>query len=263
MSLFTVDRSKCKRDHYCVHICPFGIVGTDTDGYPLVNAGTESLCVNCGHCMSACPHDAFALDTMPRGSCQKIREYLHVTPEQAVQMLKTRRSIRRYKPQPVPREVLAKVLDAARWAPTAKNIQPVHWLVIEKTQEVKRLAGLSVEWMRGKGGFDRLVRAWDQGGDAVLRGAPHVVIAHAPAAGYLPVVDCTIALTYFDLAANAYGLGCCWAGMLMWGIKEYAPLREALKLPEGHVPCGALMVGYPQLRYYMVPQRNAAKVEWR
>lgn len=263
MSLFTIDKSKCSRDHHCIQICPFGIVGQDAEGYPVTNAELEGLCVNCGHCMSACPHGAFSLKAMPLASCERICEDRRVSPEQAVQMLKMRRSIRRYKQQAVPREVLAKVLDATRWAPTAKNIQPVHWLVIESPAEVRRLAGLTVEWLRTKGAFERLVQAWDQGHDAVLRGAPHVVVAHAPVAGYMPVVDCTISLTYLDLAANAYGLGCCWAGILMWGIGEYKPLQQALKLPEGHTACGALMLGYPQSKYHLVPQRNPSKVEWR
>jgi polyferredoxin len=52
-SLFTIEQSKCERDHICVHICPFGIVGTDPDGYPTPNRWMESACMNCGHCMAA------------------------------------------------------------------------------------------------------------------------------------------------------------------------------------------------------------------
>ena len=163
--------------------------------------------MNCGHCMAACPHGAFSLAAMPRETCEKIVEPLPVPAAQAIQLLKARRSVRRYKPTPVPRPVLAEVLDVARWAPTAKNIQPVQYLVIESPQEVKRLAGLTVEWLRQENLFPPLVAAWDKGIDAVLRDAPHLVVAHAPTDGYKPMVDCTIALTYVDLAANACGLG--------------------------------------------------------
>ena len=262
-NLFAIDRSKCKRDHYCVHMCPFGIVGTDPEGYPLTNAGMESLCMNCGQCMAACPHEAFSLAAMPRETCEKITPGQRVPADQAIQLLKTRRSIRRYKPTPVPRSILAQVLDAARWAPTAKNIQPVHYLVIESPQEVKRLAGLSVEWMRRSNAAPRLVAGWDKGHDGILRSAPHLVIAYAPVDGYRPAVDCTIALTFLDLAASACGLGCCWAGLFMNAVDGYKPLEAALQLPAGHKACGALMLGYPQLKYYLVPQRKAARITWR
>lgn len=262
-SLFTIETSKCKRDHLCVHVCPFGIVGTDPEGYPLTNPDMEAACINCGHCMAACPHGAFSLTAMPRETCEKIVERMPVPAAQAIQLLKTRRSIRRYKPTPVPRPVLAEVLDVARWAPTAKNVQPVHYLVIQSPQEVKRLAGMTVDWMRQSNLLPRLVAAWHKGLDGILRGAPHLVVAHARADGYSPLVDCTIGLTYLELAANTYGLGCCWAGLLMMGVHGHKPLEEALALPAGHKACGALMLGYPQFKYHLVPQRNQAQVTWR
>ncbi len=168
-SLFTIEQSRCKRDHFCVHVCPFGIVGTDTEGYPLPNAGMESQCITCGHCMAACPHGAFSLAAMPRETCEKIVEPLPVPAAQALQLLKARRSIRRYKPTPVPRSVLAEVLDVARWAPTAKNVQPVGYVVIESPREVRRLAGITIDWMRQTSQVPGLVAAWDKGVDRVLR----------------------------------------------------------------------------------------------
>jgi nitroreductase/NAD-dependent dihydropyrimidine dehydrogenase PreA subunit len=262
-SLFTIDKSTCKRDHFCVHTCPFGIVRTDGEGYPEVNAEAESQCINCGHCMAVCPHGAFSLAAMPRETCEKIVEPLPVPADQALQLLKRRRSIRRYKPAAVPRPVLAEVLDVARWAPTAKNVQPVHYLVIESPQEVKRLAGMTIAWMRQTNLLPGLVSAWDKGMDGVLRGAPHLVIAHAPVQGFCPLVDCTIGLTSVELAANARGLGACWAGLFMMGLDGHKPLLDALHLPASHKAYGALMLGYPRMRYHLVPQRNQAQVTWR
>jgi nitroreductase/Pyruvate/2-oxoacid:ferredoxin oxidoreductase delta subunit len=262
-SLFTIEKSKCTRDHFCAHTCPFGIVGTDTEGYPLVNAGMAAYCMNCGHCMAVCPHGAFSLTAMPRETCEKIIQQPPVPAAEALRLLKTRRSIRQYQDKVVPRRVLAEVLDVARWAPTAKNIQPVQYLVIESPKEVKRLASLSVEWMRKASLLPQLVTAWDKGHDGILRSAPHLVIAHAPADGYRPTVDCTIALVYLDLAASAYGLGCCWAGLFMNAIDACKPLEEALHMPAGHKACGALMLGYPRYAYHLIPQRKAAQVTWR
>jgi nitroreductase len=75
--------------------------------------------------------------------------------------------------------------------------------------------------------------------------------------------DCTIALTYLELAAPSFGLGACWAGYFMAAARHWRPLQEALPLSEGHIVYGAMMVGYPRYRYYRLPLRNEAQVTWR
>ena len=61
--------------------------------------------------------------------------------------------------------------------------------------------------------LERSVAAWEAGKDPVLRGAPALVIAHGPQEYPLASVDCTAALTFFDLAAPTLGLGACWLGI--------------------------------------------------
>ena len=51
-------------------------------------------------------------------------------PEATLELLKTRRSIRRYRPDPVPDHMLAQILEAGRWAPSASNRQPWHFVVV-------------------------------------------------------------------------------------------------------------------------------------
>ncbi len=89
------------------------------------------------------------------------------------------------------------------------------------------------------------------------------MIAHAPIEGYCPQVDCTIGLAYVELAASARGLGACWAGLFMMGIDGHKPLLDTLRLPAGHKPYGAMMLGYPRFGYHLVPQRKPANVTWR
>jgi nitroreductase len=47
------------------------------------------------------------------------------------ELIRTRRSVRRYKPDPVPPELLSEVLELAQWAPSAMNRQPWHFVVLE------------------------------------------------------------------------------------------------------------------------------------
>ena len=111
--------------------------------------------------------------------------------------------------------------------------------------------------------LDRNVKLWDQGIDVILRNAPVVIITHASRNNRIAPMDCVIALTYLELAAASMGMGCCWAGYFRSAAAIYAPLTEALGLPEGHQCFGAMMVGYPKFSYHRVPTRKPAKIIWR
>ncbi len=274
MSLFTVDQKKCRRDGLCVAECPAKIIEiVGEEGFPTPIAGAEELCINCGHCVSICPQEALSLITMLPKECLPVRKELLLSPEQCEHFLRSRRSVRSYKKKRVSRDLLQKLIEIARYAPTGHNSQPVHWLVIEDATDVRRLAGLVADWMRSllaaRAEFalsmhmDRVVDSWDKGMDRILRGAPHLIVAHGLSTMPMSQSSCFIALTYLDLAATSLGLGACWAGYFTAAANFYAPLQEALALPQGHLPYGAAMVGYPMYRYQRMPTRNKPEITWR
>jgi len=96
-----------------------------------------------------------------------------------------------------------------------------------------------------------------------LRDAPAVVVAFAEKNNPIAPTDCVIALSYFDLAARAAGLGCCWNGYFYVSAQSFPPMVKAIDLPEGFAPYGALMVGYPRYRYHRIPARRPARVIYR
>ena len=274
MSLFTVDPKKCKRDGLCVAECPgllIEIIGEE--GFPTPIGEAETLCINCGHCVSVCPHGAISLRNLDPKDCLTVRKELDLSPDQAEQFLRSRRSIRSYKKKQVPRDLLTRVIEIARYGPTGSNLQPVHWLVIEDTKEVKRLTGLVADWQRKQiqegtdellnARLERLVRAWDQGIDRICRNAPHLIVAHGLSDLPATQSSCIIALTYLELAAKSFGLGTCWAGYFNTAANSYPPLLEALALPPGHLPYGAMMIGYPKYNYPRIPPRNKPRITWR
>jgi Fe-S-cluster-containing hydrogenase component 2 len=61
--------------------------------------------------------------------------------------------------------------------------------------------------------LERLVHAWDQGRDPILRNAPHVIVAHASPDNIWSPTGSAIAVTHLELAAQADGLGTCWSGI--------------------------------------------------
>jgi nitroreductase/NAD-dependent dihydropyrimidine dehydrogenase PreA subunit len=274
MSLIRIDEEKCQKDWFCVNECPARIIEIrNEEESPQLIEGGEELCIDCGHCVAVCPHEALTLDTMAPEFCSPVQLGLLPGWDQVNHFLRSRRSIRSYKDKPVERQVLEELIRTARYGPTGHNTQPVHWLVIEQKDEMKRLAGLIIEWMSEmiKTGaeiaetlhFDLVVAAWAKGLDRVLRNAPHLIVAHAPTDLTQSQAACTIALTYLELAAYARGLGACWAGYFNAAANMYKPMQEALDLPEGHKSFGGMMIGHAKYKYRRIPLRKTPPIEWR
>ncbi len=260
----SVDQELCKRCYACISECPFDLINEDKEGFPQLRKAAVKRCIRCGHCMAVCVSDALDISVSPLAESQSVDKALIPDPESVKYLLETRRSIRTYKKKAAEHSILKSILDVSRYAPSAHNKQPVHWIMVEDPAEVQRFAGLVVAYMAELKIFPGLIRAWDQGIDKVLRGAPHLVIAHAdPSFSEHPMEDCTLATAYLDLAAHSYGLGSCWAGFLVQAAAKYQPLIDALDLPEGHEVYTALMLGYPKFRYRHIPQRDEPKVTWK
>lgn len=274
MSLFEIDEKLCKRDGICVAVCPIGIIEMKSkDSTPSPIDGAADLCLNCGHCVAVCPRGAISLGTMRSSDCTKINADLLPEIQQVEHFLRHRRSIRNFREKPVDRDTLAMLIKVASFAPSGHNLQPVNWLVFQDAGDVRHLAGLVCDWMRiviekspevaATLHLDRVISAWDNDTDRILRGAPHLVVVHAPNSIPPAQAACTIALTYLELAAAAKGLGACWAGYFHAAAGVYGPLIDALALPEGHQCFGAMMLGYKKYEYKRLPLRKTPKISWR
>lgn len=274
MSLFTVDQEKCKKDGICAAECPVGIVKFENDGtvpFPADNA--DALCVNCGHCVAVCPHGAMSLATMPADRCIPVKKELNINAEQVEQFVLNRRSIRVYKDKPVDRDLLKKLIEIARYAPTGHNTQSAEWTVIYEKDKVHDLAAIVIDWMRwmikeqpqiaAEYFMEVVVNAWEKDYDAVLRHAPHLLITHAHKDDPRGPKSCIIAATTFELAATGFGVGGCWAGYFNVCADVWPPMQKALPLPEGHIVPAALMVGHPKFKYHRIPLRNTPPIHWK
>ena len=141
-----------------------------------------------------------------------------------LEFLRSRRSIRKFKPEPPPRELLLKVIDAARFAPSAKNSQPWRFIIVEDPEVKSRLARIHP--------FAK-----------PLESAP-VAIVVACCIDESPLsymLDCSAATVYLLLAAHAVGLGTVWIQTL----RNIEEIRKILEMPQNTVPVALIAVGYP------------------
>jgi nitroreductase/NAD-dependent dihydropyrimidine dehydrogenase PreA subunit len=259
MSQFVVDEELCRKDGICVAVCPSGVLAQGKEGFPEEVPG--SRCIACGHCVAVCPHEALTYTGLPEGELFAAARELP-SAELMDNFLMSRRSVRIYKEKPLARETLEALLEVARRAPTASNSQKLHWIVVAGAAKVHALAGETVNWVRGTGKNPEMVARWEAGRDGVLRGAPAVVVACAPQDYQWGKEDSAIALSYLELAAEARGLGACWAGILTRVAALHPPLRAALDVPEGYAICGGLMLGERQYTYRRIPPRKPLSVQW-
>ena len=229
------------------------------EGFPAEVA--DRNCILCGHCVAVCPHDALAHSGLPQEPFLRASKKLP-TPALIDSFLIGRRSVREFKNKPIARETLETLLDVARRAPTASNSQKLHWIVVDDGAKVHALSAEAMNWLRISGIGQAQLKQWEAGYDFVLRGAPVVIVACAPTDYAWGKQDCAIALTFLELAAEARGLGVCWAGYLTRVAAVHAPLRQALAVPEGYSVCGGLMLGERKYSYRLVPPRKPLSVQW-
>ncbi|MBS7636873.1 nitroreductase family protein [Candidatus Bathyarchaeota archaeon] len=178
----------------------------------------------------------------------------------AVELIKSRRSIRKFKPLKVPRKVVNAILDLAKWAPSAHNAQPWRVVVIDDKAVKMRLAtAMGEAWLSDmlKDGVPREkaeaivnVESWQR-----ITESPVVLIVclsmkemhkypdrRRQKAEYTMGVQSVAAfIQNLLLLAHYYGLGTCWVCAPLFCQKA---VRKALNLPRGIEPQAMVIMGY-------------------
>lgn len=183
---------------------------------------------------SLLPHRSADTQPAPGGENALPENAGEISPETIAFYLKKRRSIRHFTGDPIPGEKILAILDIARYAASGGNSQPVQWLVVHDPERVKKIAQLTMEWMKSlqntghpmAGYVPALLAAWERGVDVICRGAPHLLFATIPDDNPIAPVDAIIALTHVDIAAPAHGVGTCWAGFVAGAASFYPTLQE-------------------------------------
>lgn len=183
-----------------------------------------------------------------------------VSEDALLALMRDRRSIRRYLDRPVPREALYRLLEAARWAPSAHNRQPWRFAVLEDVARRASLAAAMGERFRADLLADGLaaeaVERQVQRSYERIAGAPVVIVffvslldmdrysdpARQDAERLMAVQSVALAAQNLLLQAHAEGLGACWMCAPL-----FCPdvVRAELSLPDDWIAQGLLTVGYP------------------
>ena len=262
MTRIVVDETKCIKCGACAVECPSFCIKWTKGAAPVTST---TMCSKCGHCAAVCPVGALSWENRSlEADFPPIRPELAVSEAQIEQLVRSRRSIRRFLPGPIPQAKIDRLLEITHYTQTSGNTQMIEYLVLVTPEQVRKYAVPVVEWIKAKNlPYSQYVTSqWDVGQDPIFRGAPVVIIALSPAVVQfgMPDIDGSIALTTLSMVAPSLGLGTCWAGFFQLAVKEYAPLQALI--PEGKVCVGAIMVGEPVPVHRRLVPRNPVKVTY-
>lgn len=269
MPMFTVD-DRCIKCGLCATLCPAKIIHFEKGETPFVPEEREKACIRCGQCVSFCPKSCCYLSFQDQRTA--VDNSLMPDTAGAETFLRSRRSIRRYQEEPVDDETIRRIIETARYAPSASNSQPVRWIVLPTRKKVLEIGEHIIAFFRSAAAenpddknarmYAGLAKAWENGEDIVFRGAPQLVVAVVDQSHYFPE-DAAFALTYFELAAHANGVGCCWGGFFTMAARKSADVQEALGVSKNEFIAGAQMFGYPAHGpSHLLPPRKKTDITW-
>lgn len=283
-AVITKDCIGCQR---CIAICPSFVLEMVEAKAAVVRG---DWCIGCEHCGAVCPtaailHEGTVLDSHPSKG-----EAPAASPDILELLLRERRSVRLYTGDLVPEEVLNKVLDAGRYAPTGSNSQNVHYVVLTSPDRIAELRKTTIAFydkmfsrIRGRFGmfFVSLVAGRKiaeylreslpkmeyanelikQGKDCLFHHAPAVILAHAESWDRSSSFNCSVALYNCSLMAHTLGLGCCFNDFLVNAVNHSSTIKRWLGIPADHKCYSAMTLGFPDVKYLRLVHRYPANLD--
>lgn len=277
-------QEKCIKCGTCANACGACVLEMTPEA---VQEKYPELCIKCGHCIAVCPTGAIQLSDLKEEPI--LSEKTSITFEQFLKLAQNRRSIRNFKPQPIPKEVLEKLINSAKYAPTGRNSQELQYLVISDPERLKVISSLMAKYFVSKKtkiinrvmfakkkaktlNFVMKLRSdkYFQGKDFFLHGAPALIIIYVKKQkdlsnmlfGFLRSIDVGIAGHHLSLACETLGLSSCWIGLHAIICRLFKTVRTASMIPAGHKAVGALVVGYPNIKYHKTCVRKQPSITW-
>ncbi|MFI3305657.1 MAG: nitroreductase family protein [Rikenellaceae bacterium] len=174
----------------------------------------------------------------------------------AIEMIKGRRSVRKYKNEKVSRELMGEIVELSRWAPSWANFQVARYTVVDNDAMIREI------YERGVNGFaynmNTLKNAQGVMVLSYVKGKSGTLGDDKPASSKMStqweMFDAGIACQTFCLAAHAKGVGTC-----IFGIIDDAAISEIVGLPEGETVASIITYGFEEGDHAKPTQRHEVK----
>ncbi len=253
--------SLCIRCGQCADNCAVHALRRDENGGYRCR---ELLCYHCGQCVALCPTGAISMPGL-ESPIEYDREQFDISPENLLNAMRFRRSIRRFTGEKLTHRELELLLEAGRCAPTSTNSQTVQFTVLDEEFEALR-PRIWASFARGatEKGRRSLVKRYEQylahpdEPDTLFYGAKQMIAVTSERP-----IDGALALSNMELMAHAMGLGALYCGFATSAINADPILREYFRITDTRHLDSCLIVGRTTLTFRRTAPRNPANVRWK
>jgi nitroreductase len=187
------------------------------------------------------------------------------------EIIKTRRSTRSFLPKPLPQDVLERIVEAGRYAPSGNNNQTTRFIVITSPEKLLKLRGIVTGILAStpiRDGMPAplagLITKAKESPVDVNYGASALVVTTNRKGYANNIADCACALMNMMLMASEAAVGSCWINQyrLMGEAPPLKAFMRELGMREDEEVCGALALGYPEKLETEPLPRNGNPVEY-
>jgi len=255
MQQILINKEKCIGCGKCAKDCVDSAITIESG-----KAVVHKSCLACGHCFAICPTGAVDMPGYDTSACGETVPLSEIDSARFLQGIKSRRTMRQFRQQPVEAEKIKMILEAGRYAPTAKNSQNVAFTILtSRRAEIERAC---VKFFRtGVDVGSKFIKSLERSeidDNFFFKGAPLVIVV----SGY-DSVDPSLASAYMELMANSLGLGVLYSGFFRACTILNPRIKARLKLPFGHKVVSCMVIGYPAVEYKRIPPRKPRKARRR
>lgn len=269
-----VDRDKCIGCTLCKQDCIVSDIEM-IDGKSYIKNET---CINCGHCIAICPVKAISSDDEEEYSMDDVIEYdkenFDIDPENLMNFMRFRRSVRLFKKQDIEEEKIDKIIQTGKFTQTGGNTQDVSYVIVkDKLQEVRKMVLETLntradELLLDENTPKQLVtysNMWKKmysdflenpdGEDRLFFKAPLLIVIKAKR-----VINGALAASKMELMADALGLGTYFSGFLERAVEINPKIGEFLQIGQDEELVACMVIGYSRVKYKRTVPRKDAKV---
>lgn len=251
----TVDPAKCVGCGLCVKVCVARHIALE---HKTARVGPGD-CLLCGQCTAVCPREAVSIGGYAPEPPAPRRE-VRLEPDDVLDVIRFRRTIRRFQPRAIPPDTLGRILEAGRLTHTAKNRQDVSFVVLDREKDrVERMAV----------GLFRILRPFAALFSPMARDHPiddHFFFFRAPIVLVVLAKDKTnglLAAQNMEFVAEASGLGVLYSGFFTMAANASRRIRKVLGVPKGKRVAMTLVLGYPDVKFLRGTPHRELDVTYR